>query len=450
MAGNDSSSSNDSSSPLIAASQHGNVDELVRILEEGEPDSCRDASGATALWNAVWKGHTSCADALIKARADVNTSRADRTTPLYIAAQEGHAACVELLLAAGSVVDEPVDTEGLRPLIIAAERGHHVCLDRLLQCGANVNALNNGSTALWKASQHGHTRCACLLLEAGASVDLGVECSPLANACHMGHHSCAELLIRARAEIDLVSPRGATPLFLAVFTACVAHAPGDPVVADHPEIAGLADLTRYQLPHGDQMDAAGAVECVKLLVAAGASVDASTPNVDNALTIARQVATAAPGLLSGARAARCVALIIERGAAQLAAAPLAPPVGAAPGAEPIAKPGSQPPDRTPSEAGGEAANAPVAVHRVVRWAAGVASPEPTREAFHRRARTADLPIPWRDPVDVVKLRRAGVVSLEHVLDWVAMADVRAELRPPTSAEVGAATRQTVPNKRRGR
>ena len=45
--------------PLIAACQHGNLDEVVRLLEADPPqlDSCRDASGATALWNAVWKGH---------------------------------------------------------------------------------------------------------------------------------------------------------------------------------------------------------------------------------------------------------------------------------------------------------------------------------------------------------------------------------------------------------
>ncbi len=95
-----------------------------------------------------------------------------------------------------------------------------------------------------------------------------------------------------------------------------------------------------------------------------------------------------------------------------------------------------------------AAPAPRA-RRTVRWAAGVASPEPTREMLHRRARTADLPIPWRDPVNMVKLRRAGETTLEHALDWVAMADVRAELRPgPESASSAGAPAADVCVKRK--
>jgi len=70
----------------------------------------------------------------------------------------------------------------------------------------------------------------------------------------------------------------------------------------------------------------------------------------------------------------------------------------------------------------EAAPAAQEGRRRVRWGAGVISPEHTREAMHKRARSMNIPIPWQEPIRLVRLRQGGDVS-EHVLDWKAIADV---------------------------
>ena len=68
--------------------------------------------------------------------------------------------------------------------------------------------------------------------------------------------------------------------------------------------------------------------------------------------------------------------------------------------------------------------------RHVSWAHDVYSPGCTREALHKAARTKDIPIAWRDPIRVVRLRHAGSVTMTHELDWEAIGDVNEELRDP--------------------
>ena len=66
--------------------------------------------------------------------------------------------------------------------------------------------------------------------------------------------------------------------------------------------------------------------------------------------------------------------------------------------------------------------------RRVSWAASVRSPGCTRQTLHKAARSMSLPIPWKDPIRVVRLRHAGSVTMTHALDWDAIANVNEELR----------------------
>ena len=283
MAASDSESDDD----LIAACQKGDVDlvSVFSLVSAHHPDEDRDASGATALWNAAFKGHAHCIELLISAkggRADVNLARDDSTTPLYIACQGGHTRAVQILLAAGAQVDVPVDVLEPRvqtPLRIAAECGHIGCVDLLLVHGARPDGLaQDGYPPLKYAAQNGHTCCVERLLKAGADVNLGIDCSPLAKACHMGQAKCAQLLVDAGADIELLSATGVTALFLATFTACAGHAPGDPCAADLPPyLAHLVSDEDCRPPDNDKMDVPGAVACVELLLAAAQSWTQALP-----------------------------------------------------------------------------------------------------------------------------------------------------------------------------
>ena len=151
------------------------------------------------------------------------------------------------------------------------------------------------------------------------------------------------------------------------------------------------------------MDALGSLECLDLLIAAGADVDPASLYVAKALEIARTIAEASPSLAPGRRSARCIERIEAAAERQQQAQQQAHAEPAHGGA--ILQPPKQP-----------------ATRRRVQWAADVASPGPesTREALHRLARTMDLPIPWRDPVRFVRLKREGETTHVRELDWDAI------------------------------
>lgn len=108
--------------------------------------------------------------------------------------------------------------------------------------------------------------------------------------------------------------------------------------------------------------------------------------------------------------------------------PPSPPAFAVRPAPPAPPPPAAPPlpvPPLPAAPSPPAAPPPPVAPRAVRWAAEVkggdsAGDVTSREALHARARTMRLPIPWRDPITVVRLRRDGATTLTHELDWGAI------------------------------
>ncbi len=265
--------------------------------------------GQTPLMWAAAERHPETMQVLIKAGADVNArstiiewerQRTDEPrdkwlppggwTPLLLAARENCVACVDVLAAAGADLNI-VDPERHTPLIIALTNGHFDVAGRLIDHGADLNMQDNvGQTALW-AAVDAHTMpdsnrpaptemddtltawdIVTKLVKAGAKVDvplrqrvpyrtkidrgadgiLAAGTTPLLRAAKTGDAKVVKLLLEHGANPKAVGSRGVTGILLAANV-------------------GTSESDRT----GRRKTGAGAIETIRLLMAAGADINAA-------------------------------------------------------------------------------------------------------------------------------------------------------------------------------
>ncbi|TQV95552.1 hypothetical protein V2A60_000741 [Cordyceps javanica] len=256
--------------PLQLAARAGDIDKIRRVLAQdpaaaNEPP--RGYYGQTALQAACVQGDAAAVQLLVDAGADVHFSGGNnfQRNALQIACGYGDERVVDILLAAGARVNEvtpaaanggggqssrpPVAVtryNGRTALQAACDRGHVALVRRLLRLGADVNAPPSptaGVTAIQAAARGGYLAIVELLLRAGADANAPAAkykgFTALQGACLGGHAEVAALLL-GQEEVDV-------------------HALG-----------GL---------YGDGMAlhaaaAAGRVDIIEMLLAAGADVNA--------------------------------------------------------------------------------------------------------------------------------------------------------------------------------
>ncbi|XP_046986901.1 protein roadkill-like [Schistocerca americana] len=128
---------------LIIAASQGQTGEVRALLDAGSPVNATDASGDTALHEAVINGHEETVKCLIDAGADVNVRDSDGMTPLHWAAcRGGEQHIVWMLLAASACVDVQ-DDAGDTPLHVAARWGCAYAAKALLLAGARRDIRDN-------------------------------------------------------------------------------------------------------------------------------------------------------------------------------------------------------------------------------------------------------------------------------------------------------------------
>jgi ankyrin len=145
----------------------------VRALIQKKADvNAPQADGTTALLWAARYDDTATADALIAAGARANTGNRDGATPLQMAAINGSAAMIEKLVKAGADLNAPLTPTGDTALMLAARTGKTPAIDVLLEGGANVNAKESwgGTTPLMWAVSERHPDAVKALLDHGADV----------------------------------------------------------------------------------------------------------------------------------------------------------------------------------------------------------------------------------------------------------------------------------------
>jgi ankyrin repeat protein len=228
---------------------------------------------------------------MLKQKGDVNAPQPDGATALHWATHWDDLETVELLLSAGATVNAKNDY-GVTPLSLASENANLAVVQRLIKAGANVNAATStGETPLMTAVRAGSVPVITALIKAGADVNAkggGRDQSALHWATAQKQHEIMKVLIDAKADLN---PRTELrPEF-------VSFSRGNPQggrltgIADHTlESDGSRPGLRWINKGGltPLLFAArdGDLEGVKMLVAAGANLNATTGIGETALMLA--------------------------------------------------------------------------------------------------------------------------------------------------------------------
>jgi ankyrin repeat protein len=241
----------------------------------------RASAAGTEVADAAMRGDREAVRAALARKADVNAAQIDGSTALHWAVERDDVELADLLLRAGARV-EAVTREGVAPLRLAAINGSARMIDRLLKGGADPNAglTSNGDTALMMAARTGKVDAIRVLAESGANVNAKETwggTTPLMWAVSEGHAAAASTLIQAGADVNAQSHfvaaangrgfEGRTPLTNSAAAKVVDFASGW--------------LTSLMLAARE-----GHIELARLLVAAGADVNAVGGDGKTALALA--------------------------------------------------------------------------------------------------------------------------------------------------------------------
>jgi ankyrin repeat protein len=231
--------------------------------------------------DAAAKGDRVSVRALLAKKANVNVPQVDGTTALHWAVRGDDLELAELLIGAGANVSAK-NREGVTPLQLAAINGSATMIQRLLKAGADPNASLDqfGDTALMMAARTGKPDALRVLLESGAQVNT-VETwggtTPLMWATAEHHAAAVKVLIDAGADVNAKTKFvGASNGRGFEGRAPKADAP-DQKVEDFA--SGWLTPLMFSAREGD-------LDSAKLLVAAGANVNALGGDGKNALSLA--------------------------------------------------------------------------------------------------------------------------------------------------------------------
>lgn len=224
---------------------------MIFFLSLGADPEARVIDGATPLHAAAERGHYECIEMLLDAGASacVETSQ-EKITPLHLSSQEGHYRCMELLLSEGVAVDAATLSGNMTPICLACQ-GHAECTKLLLDWGANPNHIYEDvdvlpKTPLMVATEGDCVDCVKILVEGGADVNRATYTSPLILAAQNSSRECTKMLLDFGADPNFTDRGRNTALSIAVTRFCCGHSYSS---------------------HKAQL------ECIKLLLKSGASVD---------------------------------------------------------------------------------------------------------------------------------------------------------------------------------
>jgi len=238
-------------------------------------------AASTEVADAAMRGDREAVRAAIARKADVNAAQIDGTTALHWAVDRDDLEMTDLLIDAGARVGART-REGVTPLQLAATNGSGPIIGRLIRAGADPNgALTTaGDTALMMAARTGKTDAIRVLLEARADVNAKETwggTTPLMWAVSERHADAARLLVEAGADVNARSHY--------VAAANGRGFEGRTPVADRtdpkPEEFASGWLTPLMFAARE-----GDVELARILVGAGAAIDAAAGDGKTALAVA--------------------------------------------------------------------------------------------------------------------------------------------------------------------
>ncbi|HEV2200665.1 MAG TPA: ankyrin repeat domain-containing protein [Bryobacteraceae bacterium] len=158
--------------PIVEAARSSDHDALRALLAKKVDVNAVEGDGSTALHWASYRDDLEGVDLLLHAGAKVNASNDLGATPLWAASQNGSAPMVAKLLAAGANPNAAL-LAGETPVMVAARSGYANVLELLLAKGGDPNARGaRGQTALMWAVSQKHPEAVKVLLAHGADVEI--------------------------------------------------------------------------------------------------------------------------------------------------------------------------------------------------------------------------------------------------------------------------------------
>jgi ankyrin repeat protein len=210
---------------------------------------------------------------LLSADVDVDAMTREGFTPLMYGVEEGMAGAVALLLRAGA--DPSKTGRTMTPLQLACRKGLLGIAGLLLGAGADPTAPGvEGQTALRVAIVEGHVAIVRLLLTVTDVEQRGPdECAtPLFAAVRWARAEVAHVLLEAGADVRRQSPTGWTLLHLAAVIGSVELTRVMLKAGIHPDELGSLGWTPVQCCAMTPAGRAGVVDCIRILVEAGADL----------------------------------------------------------------------------------------------------------------------------------------------------------------------------------
>jgi ankyrin repeat protein len=335
----------DGMTALHWAVQADQEDIVAALLKAGADPNAANRYGITPLWLAATNGSTPVARLLLNAKANPKTTLPHGETALMAAARTGRPETIQLLIDAGSDPNARETSQGETALMWAAAENHPEAIRTLIKGGADPNLhgkelelapmkwmqvgmvdtlLPRGgfTAAMYAARQNAH-EAARALAENGAN--LNAQDPDGATALQLAiinqHYDMAALLIEKGANPNVADNTGMTSVYAAVDMNSFRSDIGRPPRALADKLNAL-DVLRLALEHGGDPngrlkkaiigrhhgfgdaslgDGATAlmravksndVECMKLLLNAGADASLGMTNGSNPVLI---LASTRPG-----------------------------------------------------------------------------------------------------------------------------------------------------------
>ena len=168
---------------FIIAAAIGDVRGIRQGIDAGVDIDAFGVNGKTALHTACDNGRLDVVRLLLKAGADLERcceSDVDTLTPLGFAIRGGNSEIVKILLEAGADIHVKPYTDSNQTLLpLAIDRNHLEIAQILIDAGIDLNAIDNGWTALDLARKRRYESMVQLLTTAGAVGDRKIEIAPI-------------------------------------------------------------------------------------------------------------------------------------------------------------------------------------------------------------------------------------------------------------------------------